>query len=160
MEVKVNTDNIKVLQDFFDGLSTIDQRKIFISGVRKAVKPLVRQAKADAPYKTGRLMRSIGTIEIPDRIAIIVGAKVAGGKRSGWYGQILEVGSYKTGERFRRRIKGEKIKSGKGLTGVLKGTHFIVNASNQTEKEVYGNIEQEWYNEIDRYIIRTNKRLK
>jgi len=115
MEVTINTDNIKVLQDFFDGLSSIDQRKIFMAGFRKAAKPLVRQMKADAPYRTGQLMRSFGTIELPDKVAILVGAKLTGGsKRSGWYGNILEVGSYKTGERFRRKIKGKRQESGKG----------------------------------------------
>jgi hypothetical protein len=161
MEIKLNTDNIKVLQDFFDGLSSIDQRKIFISGFRKAAKPLVKQMKADAPYKTGQLMRSFGTIEMPERIAILVGAKLTGrAKRSGWYGQILEVGSYKTGERFRRRIRGKRQEPGKASTGRLTGMHFVENAYNQTEKEVFVNIEGEWYNAIDQYIVKINRRLK
>jgi HK97 gp10 family phage protein len=181
MEVTIDTSQIKVLQNFFDDLSTIDQRKIFMSSFRKAAKPLVDKAKADAPFKTGQLMRSIGTIELPQEIAILVGAKLTGGgKKSGWYGHILEVGSYKVGERFRRPrhkvkkgfYKGEyrgfslagnkyyDYKIGQGATGILKGTHFFENAYNIVQDKMYDSMTQEWYDAIDRLIIKTNKKLK
>jgi hypothetical protein len=149
MEVQIKTDQIKVLEDFFEGLSSIDQRKIFIAGFRKAAKPLVAAAKAGAPVRTGQLMRSFGTIEMPKEIAILVGAKKSGTYR-GWHGHLIENG---TKERFRRTKKGAK-------TGSVTGTHFFENAFNTVEEQMYGSIEQEWYNEIDKFIMRTNRKAK
>jgi hypothetical protein len=158
MDVSIDTNQVKVLQDFFNDLSTIDQRKIFMSAYRKAVKPLVSAAKANAPNKTGQLRRSVGTIEKPDDVAIIVGAKLTGGnKKSGWYGNILEVGSYRVGERFRKR---GKFAANRASTGVLKATHWFEEAWDATEKQVYDTIDQEWYTAIDNMIIRVNKKLK
>ena len=158
MDVTIDTSQIKILQDFFTDLSTMDQRKIFMSAYRKAAKPLVSAAKANAPNKTGQLMRSVGTIEKPDEVAIIVGARLTGGnKKSGWYGNILEVGSYKTGERFRKRGKNAKKRAS---TGVLKATHWFEKAYNATEDQIFETIDKEWYDAIDRKIISVNKKLK
>jgi hypothetical protein len=63
MEVKVDTSQIKVLQDFFLSLSAIDQAKVFMGSYRKASRPLVEAIKARVPRLTGNLYRSIGTVE-------------------------------------------------------------------------------------------------
>jgi HK97 gp10 family phage protein len=132
-----------------------------MASFRRAAKPLVQAAKADAPYKTGQLSRSIGTIEYPENVSIMVGAKLTGGPRkSGWYGNILEVGSYKVGERFRKKMKGKRIAQGKGSTGKLSGTHFFENAYNTSEAEMNNQMSAEWYAELDRMIIRVNNKLK
>jgi|WetSurMetagenome_2_1015567.scaffolds.fasta_scaffold426044_2 HK97 gp10 family phage protein len=160
MDVSINTSKIKVLQDFFNDLSEIDQRKVFMASYRKAAKPLVAKAKAESPHKTGQLMRSIGTIEYPQNVSIMVGAKLAGGaKKSGWYGNILEVGSYKVGERFRKKYKGKLLKT-PASTGRLVATHFFENAYNSVQEEMYNTMAQEWYSAIDSKINSVNKKLR
>ena len=147
MNIQVNTDQIKVLEDFFYELSNADQRKIFIAGFRKAAKPLVNAARNNAPFNTGNLRRSIGTIEMPQEIAILVGAK-KGGSYKGWHGHLVENG---TVMRFR--------KNG-GSTGKVVGKHFFENAYNLVEGVMYDRIEDEWFNAIDQYIVKVNKKIK
>jgi hypothetical protein len=169
MEVQVDTSQIKVLQDFFDDLSSIDQRKIFIASYRKAAKPLIAAARADVPKKTHKLEATIGSIELPQEIAILIGSRITRERR--WLGYILEYGSFKTGERFwkpfraikwRGRYTGEyrgskgKLKS----TGILKADPWFEKAFNATSEGMYDTMAQAWYDEIDRFIIRTNKKLK
>jgi hypothetical protein len=149
MEVQVKTDQIQVLEDFFQGLSTMDQRKIFLAGFRRATRPLISVARAGAPRRTGKTMKSIGSVEVPNEIAILVGAKLSGTYK-GWRAHFIENG---TVERFRR-------KKGGAPTGKVTATHFFENAYNATEHEMFSNIEKEWHEEIDRAIIRINKKLK
>jgi HK97 gp10 family phage protein len=160
MELIVNTSNYKHLEDFFQELSAMDQRKIFISAYRKAVKPLVALAKSNVPVKTGNLRRSIGTIEIPDKIAILVGAKTSG-KYKGWYAHFLEpTEGNNPKERFRRRMNGKRIKTGTGSTGKMTIHRFFEPAYDATEEQIFSTIEQEWYRAIDEKIIRVNKIMK
>jgi HK97 gp10 family phage protein len=149
MEVQVKTDQIQVLEDFFQELSTADQRKIFLKGFRRAAKPLIAAARAGAPRRTGKLIKSIGSVEVPNEIAILVGAKLSG-MYKGWHAHFIENG---TVERFRR-------KKGGAPTGKVTATHFFENAYNATEQEVFSDIEQAWHEEIDHAIIRINKKLK
>jgi hypothetical protein len=149
MEVTIKTDQIKVLEDFFQDLSTVDQRRIFIAAYRKASKPIIAAAVALAPEKSGRLKKSFGTIEIPKDIAILVGAK-KGGKYKGWHGRLVENG---TTVRYRRTKKNAP-------TGRVIGLHYFEQAFNQTEGQAYDAIEQEWHQAIDNFIVRTNKKAK
>jgi len=158
MEMKIDTSQINVLKDFFDELSTMDQRKIFMASFRKAAKPLIVAARINVPKERMNLYRSIGSIELPQQIAILVGSKVntqyvtkKGRLSKVWYGNLLEEG---TKQRFR------KSKHGGGATGKVTATHFFENAFNITQEQMYDNMAQEWYNEIDKYIIRMNKKLK
>jgi HK97 gp10 family phage protein len=148
MEVKIDTGQVRILEDFFNSLSYTDQRKIFLAGFRRAAKPLIAAAKINVPKRTGTLMRSIGSIEVPQEIAIIVGAKKAG-RYKGWHGHLVENG---TKERVRRKNKGS--------TGKMPATHFFENSYNATKEQVFDTIEKEWHNEIYRQIIRINRRLK
>lgn len=146
MEVNVNTNQLDILEDFFHSLGTMDQRKIFLAGFRRASRPIIATARAGAPRRTGTLMKSIGTVEVPNEIAILVGAKKSGTYK-GWHGHLVENG---TRERFRR--------SG-APTGKVTATHFFERAYSGVEQQVFENIEEEWYREIDRFIIRTNKKI-
>ena len=158
MELNVDTSQLKVLQDFFNDLSEVNQRKVFMASYRRAAKPLIAAAKANAPRRTGQLAASIGSIEYPEDVAILVGAKLTGGsKKSGWYGQLLEVGSYKVGERFRKKYRGKLLKK-PASTGRLKASNFFESAYNSVEGQMYDSMADEWYREIDRLIIRTNKK--
>ena len=53
IEARINTVNVKILEDFFSGLSAMDQRKIFTSSFRKAAKPLVSKLKTSVPKRSG-----------------------------------------------------------------------------------------------------------
>jgi hypothetical protein len=147
MEININTSQIKVLEDFFSNLSNVDQRKIFLTAFRKASVPLINAARQDSPYRLGNLRKSIGTMAVPNEIAILVGAKKSG-KPKGWYGHLVENG---TVERFRKT-------KNNASTGRIVGTHFFENAFNMTQEQVYGSIEQEWYQTIDNFIIKTNRK--
>ena len=149
MDASIKTDQIKMLEDFFNDLSLVDQKKIFMAGFRKAAKPLLSAARLAAPYKTGRTKKSFGTIAVPQDIAIIVGSKLSGANK-GWSTHFIESG---TKERFRRT-------KGNAPTGKVTGTHFFENAYNATESQIFDNIENEWLKEIDRFIIKINRRLK
>jgi len=176
MEVKIKTEKIKILKDFFDDLSQVNQNKVFMSAFRRASKPLITAAKRNAPmgknhmirkipHIAGQLKRSIGTVEMPTTTSILVGAKLAGQPyNKGWYAHFLENG---TKERVWRKQSLRKQKnviqrgSGAGKsTGRTPPTHFFENAFNATKDEVFGTIENEWYNEIDRLITRTNRKIK
>jgi len=147
MELTIDkTNQIKVLEDFFHSLSTADKRKIFTAGYKKAAKPLISAAKALVP-STGETQKSIGSLMVPAENAILVGARMYGINK-GWKAHWLESG---TVNRFR--------KSG-GATGSIKASHFMEEAYNATEDQVFGAIEHEWYKAIDRFITATNKRLK
>lgn len=148
METKIEFDQLKVLEDFFYDLSVTDQRKVFLTGFRKAARPLVKAAKAGAPKgKTGNLEHSIGTMAVTQEIAIIVGARKGGGRYRGWHGHLMEHGT-------RQRVR----KSG-GSTGRVIGKKFFETAFYQTQEKMYGEIDREWYQAIDRKIININKKL-
>lgn len=137
------------LEEFFANLSATDQRKTFLEAFRRSSKPLVARAKANAPKgKTGNLEKSIGTLQVPKEIKILVGALKGRGKK-GWHGHLLESG---TRERFR------KTRTGNGATGKMIGTHFFENAYVGADAEIEGSVEKEWYMAIDRAIIRINKK--
>jgi hypothetical protein len=145
MDVTIDISEIKVLETFFDNLSTMDQKKIFTAAYRKAARPLVTAVKNAAPYRRGIVRKSIGTVEIPDRVAILVGARLAGANK-GWAARFTEGG---TAERTRK--KG-------GSTGKVTATHWFENTYNMMEDQVYDTIANEWYNEIDKYIAKVNKK--
>jgi hypothetical protein len=52
------------------------------------------------------------------------------------------------------------IKTGTGATGRVKALSFIENAYNATEEQIYNMMAEEWYREIDRMIVRVNKKAK
>lgn len=150
MEITIDTNQIAHLEEFFNELSAVDQRKVFMTAFRKASKPLIQRAKANTPVgATGTLRKSIGTIEVPNEIALIVGAKNSGANK-GWYGHFLEDGVPQ--ERFR------KTKKGKVSTGKIVGTHFFEKAYEGTETEVMEAVEVEFYAAIDNAIVKFNKK--
>ena len=159
MDVSIDGSNLKVLEDFFDGLEHKDQRKVLMSSYRRAVKPLLSVARGTVPKSPLMgLYRSLGTQEIPGDTAIFVGSKMntktlrrSHGKNwisKVWYGHLVELG---TGQRQWRR------KGGKS-TGAMPASHFWENALAATEDQVFSIAAKEWYNEIERYIRRTNKK--
>lgn len=150
MDVNVDASNVKYLEEFFNELATKDQRKLFLTAYRKAVKPLLEKAKATAPVgKTGNLRNSIGTSEVPSEIAILVGTLK---RRKGWHGHLNESG---TTERYRRTKSGKQVSTGRMI-----GTHFFENAYEATEGQMVDSVNQEFYRAIDNAIIKYNKATK
>ena len=145
MNATLDTGHIVILERFFRDLSAVNQRKIFTAGFRKAARPLVKTAKANAPVgRTGNLRRSIGTMMMRGGIGLLVGAIRA---RKGWHGHLAESGTT------------ERIRKSGASTGRVQGTKFFERSFDQTSKQVYSEIEKEWYQAIDKFIIRTNKKL-
>lgn len=175
MEVKIDISKFKILEDFFQDLSDMDQKKIFMMSFRKAAKPLIEAAKRNAPlgknrmigkvpHLRGQLKRSIGSIELPQNTSIFIGSRLRGQSyNKGWYAHLVENG---TKERFwrkqslrKRKNTVERGSSAGKSTGRVMATHFFENAFNQTWVQVSEAIESEWYNEIEKMIIRTDKKL-
>lgn len=181
MEVSIDGSDLKVLEDFFDSLGRKDQRKVLMASYRKAVKPLLSVARGTVP-KTSLmgLYRSLGTEEVAGDTAIFVGSKMNTqtirreyGRNlisKVWYAHLVELG---TGQRSWRRAR--KVRKGfyKGQmrgggdsafghfgksTGAMPASHFWENALNATEDQVFNIAGKEWYDEIERFINRTNKR--
>lgn len=148
MEIRVNTDQIKLLEDFFADLSTADQRKIFLAAFRRGSKPIISEAQVMVPKRTGNLQRSIGTMPLQDEVALLIGARKGGGQK-GWHGHFVENG---TTERFYRTKKG-KTKS----TGKMPASHFFEGAYDRNEEKMVDAIQDEWLSEIDRLIQRLNR---
>lgn len=149
MNLQIDTSQLDALRDFFEGLTAVDQRKIFLAAFRKAAKPLVADAKATVPRRTGNLANSIGTMGVSGEAALLVGAKKGGGYR-GWHGHLIENG---TVDRFRKR-------KNNAPTGRVTGTRFFESVYESNEEYIVHSTEEEWLRAIDNMIIRINKKSR
>lgn len=147
MDISVNSQQIESLREFFDGLSAADQRRIFLTAFRRAAKPIITEAKATVPRRTGNLARSIGSIAVANEAAILVGAKKSGGYK-GWHGHLIENG---TVNRFRKT-------KNNAATGRVIGTKFFENAYTNNEHFITQYTEEEMLQAIDKLIVKINKR--
>lgn len=146
--IQIDASDIKVLEDFFDDQATRDQRGIFIRSYRKAVKPLVDAAKVLAPRRTGKLAASMGTMELKNEVAILVGAM----RPKGSHGHLNESG---TVERSYRSKKGKVHR-----TGRMTATHFFERAYEATQEQIYETISDEWYDTIGRAVDKANRKMQ
>lgn len=149
MNLQIDASQIDALREFFEGLSAVDQRKLFLAAFRKAAKPMVADAKATVPRRTGNLANSIGTMGVGSEAAILVGAKKGGGAR-GWHGHLIENG---TADRFRKS-------KNNAPTGRVTGTRFFEIVYERNEEYIVQSTEEEWLRAIDNMIIRINKKSK
>lgn len=146
-----STEQIPALEAFFYDLSAIDQRRIFMSGYKKAAKPLINAAKTLVPKgRTKNLYNSIGFKTLPYDIAVIVGTRQSGGFK-GWHGHLVERG---TKQRQYLTSTGKVHK-----TGAARGTRFFQIAYQQTYEQINDAIAAEWLHAIDRKVMSINKRL-
>jgi hypothetical protein len=170
--LRIDTSNIKVLEDFYNNLAANDKRGIIIRALRKAVKPLIDKAKATAPvgknwvgkkavmgkfggfHVGGGLRDSFGTMEIKNEIAIYAGAM----RPKGAHGHLIEDG---TGERGYRSGMGKR--GGSGVwhrTGSIKGSGFFSNAVDATKDQVYNSLKSDWHDMIVKEINKMAPKLK
>jgi hypothetical protein len=163
MEIKIDISNFKILADFYGELSKVDQTKIWMSAYRKASVPLLSVARSNVPKKGYGLYNSLGTIARPERNAIEIGSRTntrhtlyRKGKSSigkVWYAHLLEWGTVARSWKARR---GHKSKN----TGTVSATHFFENAWNSTHTQVENSITKEWFNAINNFITKTNRKIK
>jgi hypothetical protein len=122
-----------------------------LEAFRKGTTGLVNDVKTNVPKgKTGNLLRSVGTIGIPQDIALLVGTRKGGGYK-GWHGHLLENG---TQERFRRTKAGKQVPTGK-----VRATHFFEEAYEGKDKDIEVAVQREFYIAIDNTIVRINRKL-
>jgi hypothetical protein len=135
------------LERVFRDMAWDDKKKIINAAFRKAVKPTVERAYANAPVgRTGNLRRSIGTVSPYNEIAIVVGTLRTRGKQ-GYHGHLVEEG---TVDRFYITKRGNKHFTGKmNPNGYY--AHFLKKAVDATENQTLNILSQEWYKVIDRY---------
>jgi hypothetical protein len=150
MEIKIDTINLKILQD----LSVRDQTNIWMSAYRKAAKPLIATTQSNIDNKSYGLYRSIGAIPYRKSLGIWIGSRVStqtvrqGKLTKVWYGRLVEFGHKKRGKGRNQGV------------GMVAGTHFFENAWNATYRQVYDSIGNEWINAIDKFMGRLNGKLK
>jgi hypothetical protein len=165
MDVKINTDQIKRLQEYFVELSRIDQKRVLMSGLRKAVKPMVDTAKNIAPYNKGALKGAIGTEEMSGGIGIWVGVRTGGvNKNKVFYGRFFDP-SEKAGMPQRRkrifvsRKKGIRYGANEGWTGKIEVSRFIRDAFVWNEDKMQDILDQSFFEAIEEKTVRLYKKL-
>lgn len=145
MNVTIDTTNFDHLKDFYQNLSLSDQRKVFVGAFRRAANPIVSGYKGVVPVYSGRLKKSIGTMDLRGEVAILIGALR---QKKGWHGHLIENG---TRERFRRTMNNAP-------TGAVLGTKYFEKIYNANEESVFNEIEKAWLLQIDRMIMKINKK--
>jgi hypothetical protein len=147
----IETYGLNGLEQYFKNLSVQDRSKIVLSSFRKATKPLVEQAKSNAPKgKTHNLERSIGFVGIRDTMPVsaIIGARIRRGYK-GYIGLIVDGGTFD-----RKYITKNGIEH---HTGRMKVSNFFRKAADATEQQAINTVADEWHKTIARFAIRKSK---
>lgn len=86
---------------------------------------------------------------LKNEIAILAGAM----RPRGSHGHLLEEGT---------KMRGYITKKNKVFhsTGAGPATHFFENAYNATEEQIFSTVTEEWHREIEKFIRKTNNRLR
>jgi hypothetical protein len=155
MEIKVDTTNLGILQNFFQDLSTKDQSAIWMSAYKKAAQPLIQAARGGIHNRSFGLYRSIGIVPYKSNLTIWIGSKkstptVRQGKITKvWYGRLVE---------WDHRVRGKK----RGQPGekIVVGTHFFEKAVLAKYTEAFESIGNEWVNAMDKYMSGLGRKLK
>ena len=160
MNITIDTENLEILQDFFNELSVKDQTDIWMSAFRRSAKPLIQTAQALIPYKSKDrtpsygLHRSFGIVPYKKNIGIWVGSRVGTytvrqGKLSKvWYGRLVEWDHKKRGK-----------KRGEGI-GVVSGSHFFEKAVDINRQGISDSIGRDWVKSIESYMKKVDKKFK
>jgi len=136
MDASVRISGLKEVAANLRKLDLRVERKLGMQALRAGAKIIVKQARENAPTKTGRLKRAIGVMAIKDKgkIELQVGVK-RGKKRSdlkgAWYAHFLEFGT------------------------ITRAAHpFITPAVESTQKEVVEKVKEEIHQLIERESFR------
>ena len=72
------------------------QQRVVVGAVRASAKPIIKEARALVPKKTGTLKKSIGVVKRRSKDKNIVHFSIAPlRKKGGWYGGFIEFGTKK-----------------------------------------------------------------
>lgn len=143
-----NTEEIAMLEQFFEELSTADKRKVFLAGFRKASKVYLDTVRPQLPRRTGNLQKSLGTQAVAGNISLIAGAFRGSGKK-GWHAHLIENG---TKERFRKS-------KNNAPTGRMVADPIFEKSYSQREMEMLKQIHDEWYDTICQFGIKYFKKM-
>jgi len=74
------------------------QQNVLVGAIRAGTKPILTEAKAKVPKRTGNLKKSLGVIRVKTRDKTKVIFTISprkGGKNDGWYAHMVEFGTSK-----------------------------------------------------------------
>lgn len=156
MPETVSLFGIKELDDFFQQMSRVDQRKIFHDAWREGTKPLIStsrsllKSKMKTRSRTRNLEKSLGYVPIRSRgKSVFVSAKVGARKFKpyrGFHGHLYDAGTVK------RQTK-------KGLSrGIMPASHFFTQALEQTQSEISNISNDQALKVLDKLIQRKLKK--
>lgn len=96
--LKVSVEGLEELREQFSALSDRMQAKALRDAMRGAARPVVQEARARAPVRTGRLRRNIiaKVFSGPKTVTAIIGFRAEGKRgdvRNAFYGMFLELGT-------------------------------------------------------------------
>jgi hypothetical protein len=148
MATDFDTTELQALEAFYNDLSDVDKRKVFIASFRKAGKILLDKVKPQLPRRTGNLQNSLGIRPVGNDISVDVGAFRGGGKK-GWHGHLIENG---TKERYRRTRSGAS-------TGRISPDPIWEQTYGQTEEQMLQAISDEWYDTIYQFGMKRFKKM-
>jgi HK97 gp10 family phage protein len=148
MSATLSVTGIKEIDDLLKGLPKQLTHRVLQAAHADAAKPLINAAQAYAPYRTGKLERSIGAIKPSIHKATEIGiVKVGprrGGSYKGYHGHLIEYG--------------HRIVTRKGKTvGRTSPKPFMEPAFNVTKAKVEANIADSIAKKLLGYMRRTIK---
>lgn len=130
--------SIEIEIDYKDVLKSLKQfpiniqKNVLVGSVRAGAKPLVNEARANTPTRSGNLKKSIGIVKRKTKDKSFIWFSVTprrGGKYDGWYDHLVEFGHEL------------KSKSGKSL-GFVPPVPFMRKAyENQTDESIKASTE-------------------
>jgi len=131
-QIVVNTAQAEAL---FDSLNINKQKNILRSAIRKAINPVLQEAKSNFKNEfqthTGEGFKSLGLQMYRKRIGVAVGARIKAPFK-GYYARFLDTG---TKERFR------KVAGGKVSTGKIKPSLFFNSAASARQGQAGKDLE-------------------
>lgn len=160
VDTLIKTYGFDELEQIFAKLANDDKRTIMMNAFKKALKPLVEQARINAPLGPprkgnpgGNLKKSIGLLELEDRLGMFAGARrggKTGSNMAGWHGHLLNDG---TVDRFYISKKGVRHNTGKMS---VSSSYFgwFTRAAEATEEQAINVIAEEWYKSVARFEIK------
>lgn len=159
----IQLDGIKELQDAMKHLPEQFNRKVLTATARKAAKPLITEARANAPVsavsrvewygqrrkvKPGQMRKSIGSRKTSNRED--PGVKVGPSRKNGWWSHFVEFGT-----------AGFTIKKGKNKGRFIPGQRpqpFMMPAYNSVKTEMVQTFNTELKGVLDKFLTKYGKK--
>jgi HK97 gp10 family phage protein len=148
---------IKEADAILNELSKRMQITIIRQGMRKAVKPTIAQAKANAPKRSGKLKKSIGAVNARDKSGF-PGIDVGARKKIAPHAHLIEYGVSGVVKKLKKKTKGgNRYKVGQRYRKDIGPNAFMRKAVDATIKQVEKTYGVEIGEALYRRIARHNK---